>query len=88
MKRQSAEDELEIAAQELKKAFHNFEKAAKKFLAVMDGMGKGRHRQLKEFSEETQQIHEFLIQTQDQEGAIKEKVLHLKCAFEKGQKQK
>ena len=87
MKRQS-EEELEIAAQELKKAFQNFEKAAKKFLAVMDGMGKRRHGKLKEFSEETQQIHEFLIQMQDQEGAIKEKVIQLKCAIEKEQKQK
>ncbi len=88
MSRQSAEDELEIAARELKKAFQNFEKAAKKFLAVMDGMGKGKHRKLKEFSEETQQIQEFLIQMQDQEGAIKEKVLRLKCALEKDHKQK
>jgi len=88
MSRQSAEDELEIAAKELKKAFQNFEKAAKKFLAAMDGMGKGKHRKLKEFSEETQQIQEFLIQMQDQEGAIEEKVLRLKCALEKGHKQK
>ena len=87
MKRQSAEDELEIAAKELKKAFQNFEKAAQKFLAVMDGMGKRKHRKLKEFSEETRQIHEFLIQMQDQEGAIKEKVFSLKCAIEKGHKQ-
>lgn len=88
MSRQSAEDEHEIAAKELKKAFQNFEKAAKKFLAVIDGMGKGKHRKLKEFSEETQQIHEFLIQMQDQEGEIKAKVLSLKCAIEKGHKQK
>jgi len=88
MKRQSAEDELEIAAKELKKAFQNFEKAAKKFLAVIDDMSKEKHRKLKEFSEETQQIHEFLIQMQDQEGIIKEKVFRLKCAIEEGQKQK
>lgn len=44
-------------------------------------MDKEKYRKLTEFPEETQPIHEFLIQMQDQEGTIKEKVLRLKYAI-------
>jgi len=84
----STEDELEVAAYELKKAFQNFEKAARKFLAATGGMNKEKHRKLKEFSEQTQQVHEFLIQIGDDSGQIGEKVFGLRCAIGKRDKQK
>lgn len=58
---QSTENELAIATIELKKTLKNFGQAAKKFMSDLDGMGKKKHNKLNEFSEEAQQIHEFLI---------------------------
>ncbi len=58
---QSTENERAIATIELKKTLKNFGQAAKKFMSVLDGMGKKKHNNLNEFSEEAQQIHEFLI---------------------------
>jgi DNA repair protein RadC len=83
MIQQSKENELNIAAKELKEAFQNFEKAAKKFLTVIDGMGKKKHRKLKEFSEQTQQIHEFLIQIGDNSSQLEGKSFELRCAIGK-----
>ncbi len=79
----TTEGELGVAAYESKKAFKNFEKAAKKFLAVTDGMGKKKHRKLKEFSEQTQQIHEFLIQIGDNSSQLEGKSFGLRCAIGK-----
>ena len=80
----STEDKLEVAAYEFKKAFQSFEKAAKKFLAVTGGMNKEKHQKLKEFSEQTQQVHEFLIQIGDDSGQIGEKVFGLSVRLERG----
>ena len=88
MIKQSTENELAIATIELKKTLKNFEQAAKKFMTVLDGMGKKKHNKLKEFSEEAQQIHEFLIQIEDDSGQIGAKVFGLRCAIGKGDKQK
>ncbi len=87
MIQQSTEGELGVDAYKLKKAFKNFEKAAKKYLAVIDGMGKKKHRKLKEFSEQTQQIHEFLIQIEDDSSQLEGKSFGLRCAIGKGDKQ-
>lgn len=88
MIRKSTEDELEIAAKELKKAFQNFEKAAQNFLAVTGGMNKEKHRELKEFSEQTQQIHKLLIQIGNDSGQIGRKHFGLRYSIGKGDKQK
>jgi DNA repair protein RadC len=88
MIKQSTKNELAIATIELKKAFKNFEKAAKKYLAVIDGMGKKKHRKLKEFFEQSQQIHEFLIQIEDDSSQIGEKGFGLRCAIGKGEEEK
>ena len=88
MIKQSTENELAIATIELKNALKNIEQAAKKFMAVLEGMDKKKHKKLKEFSEQTQQIHEFLIQIEDDSGQIGAKVFGLRCASGKGYKQK
>jgi len=51
-------------------------------------MGKKKHKKLKIFSEEAQQIHAFLIQMEDDSGQIGEKVFGLRCAIGNGDKQK
>lgn len=81
MIKQSTENELAIATIELKKALENFEQAAQKFISVLDGMGKKKHKKLEEFSEQPQQIQEFLIQVEDDSGRFGEKVFGLRCAI-------
>jgi len=88
MIKQSTENELAIATIELKKALKNFEQAAQKFITVLDGIGKKNHKKLKEFSGEAQQIHEFLIQVEDDSGQLGEKVFGLRCAIGKGEEKK
>ena len=88
MIKQSPEDELEIAAFELQKAFQNFEKAAKKYMAIMDRMNKKKHHESKGFSAETQQIHNFLIKIMNDSSQIGERCYGFRCVIEKGDKQK
>jgi len=80
------DDELDLAAEELTKTYKAFEKAAKKLIAIMKKINKKRNQELKGLSGDSRQIYDFLIQTMDDSGQIREKCFGLKCVADKKNK--
>ncbi len=75
--------DLELAVSEFKRSARDFEKAAKKLMAIMDRMKKRNYEEIKEISGETQRINDFLIQIMDESGQIGEKFFGIKYVIDK-----
>ena len=86
MNRVPTEDEFDLAAEEFKKTFKAFEKAAKKLISILEVMNKKRYRELKALSGDNQKIHDFLVQTMDDSGQLGEKCFGIRCMAEKEKK--
>jgi len=80
-----SEDELDLATHEFVKTYKEFEKAAKNLMAIMDSMIQASDREIHNFFEDQQQIHEFIIQMMDDTGYIGEKSIGIKYEAEKDQ---
>jgi len=86
MNRVPTEDELDLAAQEFKKTFKAFEKAAEKLISILEDMNKKRYQGLKALSGDNQKIHDFLVQIMDNSGQLGEKCFAIRCMAEKKKK--
>jgi len=80
------EEEFHIAVERFLKSYKDFEKAAKKLVAIMDSMNKKRYQELKALISDNQQTYEFLIQMMDDTGQIKEGSFGIRCMAEKEKK--
>jgi len=87
MNMEPTEDELDLAVERFINTYKDFRKAAKKLMAIMDNMNKKRNQELKALSENSKQIHEFLIQIMDDSGQIGKKCFGIKCIADKQKKQ-
>jgi len=86
MNRGPTEDELDLAAEELKKTFKAFEKAAKKLISILEDMNQKRYQELKALSGDNQKIHDFLVQIMDDSGQLGEECFGIRCMAEKEKK--
>jgi hypothetical protein len=87
-RRETTEDELDLAAAEFMKTFNAFKGAAKKLMAIIESMREKNYQELKDFSDESERMYEFLIQVKDDNGQILEKAFGIKCLADEEEKQK
>jgi hypothetical protein len=86
MNRVPTEDELDLTAEEFKKTFKAFQKAAKKFISVLENMNKKTYQELKALFGDNQKIYDFLIQIMDDSGQLGEKCFGIRFMAEKEKK--
>ena len=86
MNKNSTEEEFDISVERFLNTYKDFEKAAKKLVAIMDSMNKKRYQELKALSGESQRIYQFLIQMMDDTGQIKERCFGIRCMADKEKK--
>jgi len=86
MNKNSTEEEFDISVERFLNTYKDFEKAAKKLVAIMGSMNRKRYQELKALSGESQRIYQFLIQMMDDSGQIKERCFGIKCMADKEKK--
>ncbi len=77
------ENELSIAAREFQERFEAFEKAAQRLMVIMECMHQERRKEFKALSNDTQRLHEFLVQTMDDSGELVEKCFGVRCVADR-----
>ena len=80
---QPTEEEFDISVERFLNTYKDFEKAAKKLVAIMDRMNRKRYQEPKALTRDNQQINEFLVQIVDESGQIGENCFGIRCVAEK-----